>query len=120
MTGGPPCEGKVEGLVGYARRNSLVPVPDFADFATLNAHLDRRCLDRLDHRVRGHAESIGERLARDQAALLPLPAAPYEACDIRGARVSSLSLVRYRGNDYSVPVAMATARCWSAATLRWW
>src|SRR3712207_7480384 len=36
---------------------------------------------------------------------LSLPAAPYEACDIRSARVSSLSLVRYRGNDYSVPVA---------------
>jgi hypothetical protein len=37
--------------------------------------------------------------------MLPLPAAPYEACERRGARVSSLSLVRYRGNDYSVPVA---------------
>src|SRR3712207_7342037 len=36
---------------------------------------------------------------------LSLPAAPYEACDIRSARVNSLSLVRYRGNDYSVPVA---------------
>ena len=37
--------------------------------------------------------------------MLPLPAAPYEACETRGARVSSLSLVRYHGNDYSVPVA---------------
>jgi hypothetical protein len=37
--------------------------------------------------------------------MLPLPVAPYEACETRGARVSSLSLVRYRGNDYSVPVA---------------
>src|SRR3712207_6020241 len=62
-------KGKVEGLVGYARRNFLVPVPEVADFATLNAHLERRCLDRLDHRVRGHAESIGERLERDLAAL---------------------------------------------------
>ena len=42
---------------------------------------------------------------RDQAALLPLPATPYEACEKRAARVSSLSLVRYRGNDYSVPTA---------------
>jgi hypothetical protein len=37
--------------------------------------------------------------------MLSLPAAPYEACETRSARVSSLSLVRYRGNDYSVPVA---------------
>jgi hypothetical protein len=37
--------------------------------------------------------------------MLPLPATPYEACETRGGRVSSLSLIRYRGNDYSVPVA---------------
>ena len=98
-------KGKVEGLVGYARRNFLVPVPDVADFATLNAHLERRCLDRLDHRVRGHAESIGERLERDLAALQTRPGVPYEACDRRAGRVSALSLVRYDRNDYSVPTA---------------
>ena len=43
-------------------------------------------------------------MERDLDALLPLPAAPYDACDQRG-RVSSLSLVRYRTTDYSVPVA---------------
>jgi transposase len=98
-------KGKVEGLVGYARRNFLVPVPDVADFATLNAHLERRCLDRLDHRVRGHAESIGERLERDLAALQTRPGASYEACDRKAGRVSALSLVRYDRNDYSVPTA---------------
>jgi transposase len=98
-------KGKVEGLVGYARRNFLVPVPRVESFAALNAHLEARCRERQDARLRGHAESVGERLARDRAAMLPLPAAPHEACERRGARVSSLSLVRYRGNDYSVPVA---------------
>jgi transposase len=98
-------KGKVEGLVGYARRNFLVPVPRVESFDVLNAHLEARCRERRGARLRGHDETIGERLARDQAALLPLPAVPYEACDIRSARVSSLSLVRYRGNDYSVPVA---------------
>src|SRR5918999_1482196 len=98
-------KGKVEGLVGYARRNFLVPVPRVEGFAALNAQLEARCRERQGARLRGHDETIGERLARDRAALLPLPAAPYEACETRGARVSSLSLVRYRGNDYSVPVA---------------
>jgi transposase len=98
-------KGKVEGLVGYARRNFLVPVPRVESFDVLNAHLEARCRERRGARLRGHDETIGERLARDQAALLPLPAVPYEACDLRSARVSSLSLVRYRGNDYSVPVA---------------
>jgi hypothetical protein len=55
--------------------------------------------------LRGQKETIGERFERDRAVLLPLPAAPYEACEKRPARVSSLALVRYRGNDYSVPTA---------------
>jgi transposase len=98
-------KGKVEGLVGYARRNFLVPVPRVDSLATLNAELEARCRERQAARLRGHEESIGERLVRDQAAMLPLPSVPYEACETRSARVSSLSLVRYRGNDYSVPVA---------------
>jgi transposase len=98
-------KGKVEGLVGYARRNFLVPVPQVESLAALNAQLEARCRERQDARLRGQEESIGERLARDRAAMLPLPATPYEACERRSARVSSLSLVRYHGNDYSVPVA---------------
>src|SRR3712207_897449 len=98
-------KGKVEGLVGYAGRNFLVRVPRVESRAALNAQLEARCRERQGARLRGHEESIGERLARDRAAMLPLPAAPYEACEARGARVSSLALVRYRGNDYSVPVA---------------
>ena len=98
-------KGKVEGLVGYTRRNFLVPIPAFASFAELNAYLEQRCLERLDHRVRGHVESIGERLGRDLVALQTRPSMPYEACERRPARVSSLSLVRYERNDYSVPTA---------------
>ena len=98
-------KGKVEGLVGYARRNFLVPIPAAASFAALNAQLEQHCLDRLSDRLRGHTESIGERLERDLAALQPRPTAPYDACDRRPARVSSLSLVRYERNDYSVPTA---------------
>ena len=98
-------KGKVEGLVGYARRNFMVPIPHAASFAELNARLLECCRRRLNDRLRGHDETIGERLVRDQAALLPLPPAPYEACEKKAARASSLSLVRYRGNDYSVPTA---------------
>ena len=98
-------KGKVEGLVGYARRNFLVPVPVVPSFAVLNAHLEQRCLERLDHRVRGHEESIGERLVRDLSALQPRPPTAYEACERKPARVSARSLVRYDRNDYSVPTA---------------
>ena len=98
-------KGKVEGLVGYMRRNFLAPVPSFASFEALNAHLERRCLARMDARLRGHSESIGQRMERDLEALPPLPAVAYDACEKQAGRVSSLSLVRYRTNDYSAPVA---------------
>jgi transposase len=98
-------KGKVEGLVGYARRNFMVPIPRAAGFPELNAQLIDYCRRRLTDRLRGHDDTIGERLVRDREAFLPLPAAPYQPCEKRPARVSSLSLVRYRGNDYSVPTA---------------
>ena len=44
-------------------------------------------------------------MERDLEALMSLPSVPYDACDRQAGRVSSLSLVRYRTNDYSVPVA---------------
>jgi hypothetical protein len=74
-------KGKVEGLVGYARRNFMVPIPRAASFAELNAQLLECCRRRLNDRLRGHDETIGERLARDREALLRLPPAPYEACE---------------------------------------
>ena len=98
-------KGKVEGLVGYARRNFLVPIPTYGGFDELNAHLREKCLERMERRLRGHKETIGERMARDIDVLLPLPATPYNACDKHTTGVSSLSLVKYRTNDYSVPVA---------------
>jgi hypothetical protein len=45
----------------------------------------------------------------------PLPAAPFEACDQVAGRVSSQSLVRYKTNDYSVPVAYGYREVWVRA-----
>src|SRR3954465_4092759 len=56
-------KGKVEGLVGLIRRNFLVPVPQVESLAALNAQLAVRCRERQGARLRGHEESIGERLA---------------------------------------------------------
>jgi hypothetical protein len=39
-------------------------------------------------------------------------AAPYEACEKIAGRVSSLSLVRYRSNDYSVPTQYGHRQVW--------
>ena len=96
-------KGKVEGLVGYARRNFLVPIPVFESFEALNVYLLECCRRRMADYLRGHDGAIRERLERDLAAFQrPLPPA-YDACEKVATRVSSLSLVRYRLNDYSVP-----------------
>lgn len=55
--------------------------------------------------MRGHDATIGDRLERDLAAFqTPIPAR-YDACEKVPTSVSSLSLVRYRLNDYSVPTS---------------
>ena len=37
----------------------------------MNAHLREKCLERMERRLRGHKETIGQRMARDVDALLP-------------------------------------------------
>jgi transposase len=100
-------KGNVEGVIGYGRRNFLVPAPRFDSFDELNTWLEERCLKRHDDIVRGHSEPIGQRLMRDLDALMELPATPYDACEKVSTRATSISMVRYRNNDYSVPVAYA-------------
>jgi len=105
-------KGKVEGLVGYARRNFMVPIPRVSSWEELNIRLEAESRKRRLRRLRGYTETIGERFERDHAAMLPLPAAPYEACEKIAGRVSSLSLVRYRSNDYSVPTRYGHRQVW--------
>jgi transposase len=105
-------KGKVEGLVGYARRNFMVPIPCVSSWEELNTRLEAESQKRRLRRLRGHTETIGERFERDRRAMLPLPAVPYEACEKIAGRVSSLSLVRYRSNDYSVPTQYGHRQVW--------
>ena len=100
-------KGHVESLVGYHRRNFLVPVPSFTSFLELNAYLARRCENELDRTLRGHVESKRERLETDRAAMLGFPRTVFESRKVTHAKVNSLSLVRFDRNDYSVPTAYA-------------
>ena len=53
-------KGKVEGLVGYVRRNFMVPIPRVNSWDELNAHLEAECRKRRERRLRGHTETISE------------------------------------------------------------
>ena len=105
-------KGAVEGLVGWARRTFMVPLPRFASWQDFNLWLEAQCRKRQAEILRGHAEPIGARLTRDLAAMADLPAVPFDACEQATGRVSSQALVRYKTNDYSVPVAYGHRDVW--------
>ena len=105
-------KGNAEGLVGYSRRNFMVPVPRFVSWASFNAYLEEQCRKRQADVLRGQSETIGERLVRDLVVMSDLPPAPFDACDQATGRVSSQALVRYKTNDYSVPVAYGHRDVW--------
>jgi hypothetical protein len=77
------------------------------DLEELNERLIGLCLEDITRRLRGKSGPKAELLVEDQAAFLPLPAAPLDACRKQSTAASSLSLVRFDDNDYSVPVRYA-------------
>jgi transposase len=103
----PNEKGHVEAMVGFARRNFLVPVPQADSWEALNAELLRRCQADLGRRLRGKERPKGELLTAERVALRPLPASGFEARRVELAQANSLSLVRFDENDYSVPTAYA-------------
>ena len=100
-------KGVVEGLVKYARLNFMVPVPAVRDFSALNERLRESCQRDLQRRLRGKHGPKVELLKEDQAVMRELPPTPFEAARQVSTRATSLSLVRFDRNDYSVPV------CWA-------
>jgi len=114
----PNEKGHVETLVGYARRNFLVPVPVLHGGPEgLNARLEADCRADLGRRLRGKPATKAELLAEERAALLPLPTEAFEAARIEPTSVDSLSLVRFDTNDYSVPTEFAHRRVTAVGTI---
>jgi len=110
-------KGHVERLLGFARRNFLVPVPQVESLESLNQQLRERCLADLAERTRGKPAPKSELLREDQAAFLPLPKQPLEARRVEEGTANSESLVRFDTNDYSVPVQYAHRKLIVVATV---
>ena len=95
-------KGGVENLVGYVRRNFLVPLPTFRDYDELNAYL-LACCEQDARRRRRFGRTVHELWQEEQASLRPLPQYPPKACITVTARVNRRQLFRLDGNWYSVP-----------------
>lgn len=75
----PQEKGQVECLVGYARRNFLVPVPSVSNLEALNGELEQKCRQDLERQLWGQNTSKAVRLEEERSALLELPKHDFEA-----------------------------------------
>ena len=103
----PNEKGHVETLVGYARRNFLVPVPETDGLEALNHRAAAAVPGGPGPDAAGQAGDQGGAAGRGAARMLPLPQQAFEARRIEPAKANSLSLVRFDSNDYSVPTEYA-------------
>jgi len=90
-------KGAVENLVGYVRRNALVPVPEVPSWEALNAHLLAWCDRERSRRA--------DRWDQERRRLRPLPAHVFCPAIVRLTTVNRLSLITLDHNRYSVPCA---------------
>jgi transposase len=97
-------KGVVEGAVRYSRQNFMVPVPDVADYAQLNAHLLTCCRSDMTRRLRGKTLTKQLLLEEDKVAGLAIPAERLDPRRLVSTTATSEALVRLDTNDYSVPV----------------
>jgi transposase len=100
-------KGVVEGMVRFTRLNFFVPVPQVENLEELNVRLEQQCREDLKRTLRGRTQNKAGLMDEERAAFLPLPAAAFEASRKTSTTASSLSLVRFDHNDYSVPVGYA-------------
>ena len=97
-------KGLVEGLVGWVRRNILVPIPRVKTIDELNAEILRRCLKYREHTIKGREQTVGTMAKSAAASMVPLPKFNFDPCKIISAKVDDFSTVRFDHNNYSVPI----------------
>jgi transposase len=100
-------KGGVEGMVGYARRNYLVPLPRVGSLEELNEYLLRQCLSHGGHRTEGKEGSVDELFEQERSHLLSVPGILFSNILIGDGKVNHYSTVLVDRNHYSVPTRYA-------------
>ena len=100
----PQTKGKVERAIGYLTSNfwpRLAGLPLSLD--GLN-EAKRAWLNRIDEKIISDlGESRAERFKRERTSLTPLPAAAFDAREVRDLMVSREAAIQFETNRYSVP-----------------
>jgi transposase len=95
-------KGGVENLVGYARRNFLVPLPEVESFDELNDYLLDCCERDATSRER-FGKTVEELWNEEREKLQSLPERLPKACVVITSKVNRRQMVRLFGIRYSVP-----------------
>jgi len=100
-------KGGVEGLVGFARRNYMVPVPQAKSLEALNEKLLMDCMAYGEHRMAGRQQSVSELYEAEKSQLIALPDIPFSNIEICSPGVDKYATVIIDKNHYSVPTRYA-------------
>ena len=98
-------KGGVEGLVGFARRNYMVPVPRAESLSRLNEEILLSCVRYGNHRIEGRERSVDELFEEEKSHLLVLPMHPFSNIETVQSKVNSYATVILDKNRYSVPAS---------------
>ncbi|RFU62192.1 IS21 family transposase, partial [Peribacillus saganii] len=107
-------KGRVEGTVGYIRRNALVPLPEVQSVKELNDYLIDWCLIEAGRtHVPNKSETVLEMWDKEKEYLHPLPTNRFEACKLISCKVNKTSLITVETNRYSVPSNYVGQAVWA-------
>lgn len=107
-------KGRVEGTVGYVRRNALVPLPEVQSIKELNEYLLDWCLKEAGRtHVPNKSETVLEMWEKEKEYLHPLPSIQFEACKLLSCKVNKTSLITVETNRYSVPCSFVGQAVWA-------
>lgn len=96
-------KGGVEWLVGFARRNYMVPVPEAENIEELNEKILRQCVAYGSHKMAGRSQSVAELYEEEKIHLLAQPEVIYGNTQPHEARADKYATVTVDKNRYSVP-----------------
>lgn len=96
-------KGGVEGLVGFARRNYMVPIPKAESIEELNEKILHNCLEYGTHRIDGREKTVDELFEEEKAHLLTIPSHPFSNIGTVDSKVNPYATVVLDKNRYSVP-----------------
>lgn len=96
-------KGGVEGLVGFARRNYMVPVPEADSLDELNANLLEQCQAYGNHTIDGREHTVDILFAAEKEHLLAMPEHVFSNLQTVSCKVDKYGTVIVDKNRYSVP-----------------